>query len=371
MEPIVKEGVLFEILGGTYEEFTVGYECVNTDGELKLVQTVATHSHHASLRSIGVYNGPIHDILATGGADDTVHLYDLRCRKECGILSNHSGTVTCVRFTPDGSHLISASEDGSIAIFKVGSWFMEKVWPKAHKGMGVLHLSIHPSGKMAFSIGADKTLRTWNLVKGRPAYTVNLSGKVNRPEIVEWSLCGEYYGIVNDNSLDIYAIETAKVIHSLKVGSRISCVTFIQEGKVCIGDWSGCITCYSFKSNEKLWELKEGTIRLKALSSFENYLISVDGQGLISVYDLSSKKPKKKTSYPTSCRITCITVSKLMSEEDRPKKKQKIIDYSNLIKVENKERKIRFEDEAPREESISDVVCFPKSQKWIVKSINP
>ncbi|CAH1402526.1 unnamed protein product [Nezara viridula] len=250
-------------------KFEIPYFTTSGIQELKLVQTVATHSHHASLRSIGVYNGPIHDILATGGADDTVHLYDLRCRKECGILSNHSG---------------------------------------------VIHLSIHPSGKMAFSIGADKTLRTWNLVKGRPAYTINLSGKVNRPEIVEWSLCGEYYGLVNDDALDIYAVATAKVIHTLKVSSRI------------------CV---------------------------------------IHVYDLNSKKPRKKTSYETSCRITCITVSKLMSEEDRPKKKQKIIDYSNLIKNENVERKIRFQDEVPPADSASDVICFPKSQKWIVESINP
>lgn len=44
--------------------------------------------------------------------------------------------MTCLRFTPDGSHLISASEDGSINIYKVGSWFLEKTWTKAHKGMG-------------------------------------------------------------------------------------------------------------------------------------------------------------------------------------------------------------------------------------------
>lgn len=35
-------------------------------------------------------------------------------------------------------------------------------------------LAVHPSGKMALSVGKDHTLRTWNLVKGRPAYTTNL-----------------------------------------------------------------------------------------------------------------------------------------------------------------------------------------------------
>lgn len=35
-------------------------------------------------------------------------------------------------------------------------------------------ISIHPSGKMALSVSKDKTLRTWNLIKGRSAYVTNM-----------------------------------------------------------------------------------------------------------------------------------------------------------------------------------------------------
>lgn len=45
-----------------------------------------------------------------------------------------SGTVTSLKFTPERGHLMSCSEDGSIAIFRVGSWQLEKVWATAHKG---------------------------------------------------------------------------------------------------------------------------------------------------------------------------------------------------------------------------------------------
>jgi len=41
--------------------------------------------------------------------------------------------------------------------------------------IAVSFLAVHPSGKLALSVGKDKTLRTWNLVKGRPAYTTNQS----------------------------------------------------------------------------------------------------------------------------------------------------------------------------------------------------
>ena len=35
-------------------------------------------------------------------------------------------------------------------------------------------VTIHPSGKLALSVSKDKTLRTWNLLKGRAAYTTNI-----------------------------------------------------------------------------------------------------------------------------------------------------------------------------------------------------
>lgn len=41
--------------------------------------------------------------------------------------------------------------------------------------LGVISFDIHPSNKLALSLGQNKTLRTWNLVKGRPAYTSNLA----------------------------------------------------------------------------------------------------------------------------------------------------------------------------------------------------
>lgn len=45
--------------------------------------------------------------------------------------------MTDLQFTPEQSHLISCSQDGSVAIYRVGSWQMEKVWTEAHKGTGI------------------------------------------------------------------------------------------------------------------------------------------------------------------------------------------------------------------------------------------
>jgi WD40 repeat protein len=50
----------------------------------------------------------------------------------------YTGTVNCLSFAPNGSHLLSGADDGSIAIVRTGSWQVEKVFAKAHKGEGKL-----------------------------------------------------------------------------------------------------------------------------------------------------------------------------------------------------------------------------------------
>lgn len=79
----------------------------------------------------------------------------------------HNAMINHVRFTPDATHLFSASSDGSLAATRTGSWISEGLWKAPHGTKAVNHISIHPSGKLALTLGADLTLKTWNLVKGR------------------------------------------------------------------------------------------------------------------------------------------------------------------------------------------------------------
>lgn len=83
------------------------------------------------------------------------------------LLTTHDAMVNHIRFTPDATHLFTASSDGSLAATRTGSWIPEGKWKAPHNGKSVNHISIHPSGKLALTLGADLTLKTWNLVKGR------------------------------------------------------------------------------------------------------------------------------------------------------------------------------------------------------------
>jgi len=93
---------------------------------------------------------------------------------------------------------------------------------KAHEG-GVIDISVHPSGKLALSVGKDRALKTWNLVKGRTGYVTNLKGVADS---VKWSPSGDFYAVSIDSRVDIYGTSSAKVVYSIAFGKRASIIVF-------------------------------------------------------------------------------------------------------------------------------------------------
>lgn len=53
-----------------------------------LIQSIATHSHRGSVRTVTT-NGRL---LASGSADETINIYDMSLRKESNMLMEHNGS---------------------------------------------------------------------------------------------------------------------------------------------------------------------------------------------------------------------------------------------------------------------------------------
>ena len=133
-----------------------------------------------------------------------------------------TGTINCLEFYQQG-YLFSGSDDGNICVWNTRTWKCEKTL-KAHTG-GVTALSVHPSGKLALSVGKDRALKTWNLIKGRTAYVTNIKAVADD---VQWSPDGNHYAVAINNIVNIYEVKSAGIKYKVDFRNRISFIIFIN-----------------------------------------------------------------------------------------------------------------------------------------------
>ena len=124
-----------------------------------------------------------------------------------------------------------------IYILKTNTWQVEKTLTKHTDA--VLDVCIHPSGKMALSVGRDKKLVTWNLIKGRSAYVTNLH---ETADFVRWSEDGTHYAVGLNRRVDVYSVASAAVVHSVPLKGRSNAVAFLDDDVFCLAGEVGYIT---------------------------------------------------------------------------------------------------------------------------------
>ncbi|XP_077876658.1 p21-activated protein kinase-interacting protein 1 isoform X1 [Ictidomys tridecemlineatus] len=302
-----------ELVAGSYEQVLFGFTVhpepqASGDKEQQQWTPVADFTHHAhtaSLSAVAVNSR----FVVTGSKDETIHIYDMKKKIEHGALVHHNGTITCLKFY-GSRHLISGAEDGLICVWDAKKWECLKSI-RAHKGH-VTFLSIHPSGKLALSVGTDKTLRTWNLVEGRSAFIKNIKQNAH---IVEWSPRGEKYVVVILNKIDVYQLDTASISGTITNEKRISSVTFLSDSVLAVAGDEEVVRFFDCDSLACLCEFKAHENRVKDIFSFQipehHVLVTASSDGFIKMWKLKQEKndpPSLLCGVNTNARLTCLGV---------------------------------------------------------------
>jgi WD40 repeat protein len=116
-------------------------------------------------------------LLASGGLDDLIKVWDLETGELLRTLTGHRRAVNCLAISPNGQFLLSGSDDHTIRIWSLttGDCLRSLV---GHT-RDVNSLAIHTSGTLFASGSEDRTVRVWNLASTDPLQTFsNLAGMV-------------------------------------------------------------------------------------------------------------------------------------------------------------------------------------------------
>ena len=220
----------FRIAACSYEGSLFGWLCSpeEQNDEVDNDNTIAYSSSMnwgfkccvGSIKAIAI--SPSCKYVVCGGTDERIRVYNTILNKSIGELSSHSGTVTCLQFVND-KYLISGSEDNALCIWRVHDWTCLHILG-GHKN-SINDVAPHPSGKMALSVARDNTLRLWNLVEGRCAFTRRLKGSADK---VCWNRSGTAYALVVGFSVQVYDAETNVLLCERKHGGRVNKCIFLD-----------------------------------------------------------------------------------------------------------------------------------------------
>ena len=221
------------VVAGSYERFVFGYAVNNLpgggggdggeDGTPSVTRSFTLDAHLTQCKSVAAQGG----FIASGGADDLIRVWHHNpdgAVADLGTLSGHEGTVSCLAFhgpsaAAEPTRMVSGGVDGGLIIWSVANWDALKTL-RAHRG-GVHALSVHKSGKVAMTAGADSCVAMWNMTKGRVAHKTKLRVK---PELLVFTPSGSSYVTVAQHRLTMTSAETGAVSGVFDAPKRVMCV---------------------------------------------------------------------------------------------------------------------------------------------------
>ncbi|KAG6416750.1 hypothetical protein SASPL_124188 [Salvia splendens] len=310
------------------------FEMITTsDGAWELSVECATHDQEERVSDlwskpmtdgVGTKVGLSDPTVPSGRAITTSHVYD-----QTALVSAMSSAAAAISVfvllslaPPEVlSDALGSDADGSVSIYDADPFVLLKS-VKIHKKT-INSMSVHPSGKIALTVGHDQCMALVNLVRGRRSFYCKIGKEAS---LVQFDESGDRFSMVVDEKVSIHEAEDAKLIVELDNTKKVLCAASGANGILYTGGEDRNISAWDTVSGKLAYSIENAhAARVKGIvvlsksnadSGTENpYLVaSAASDGVIRVWDVrKAVEGKPLTEVHTKSRLTCLAGSSIRS----------------------------------------------------------
>jgi serine/threonine protein kinase/WD40 repeat protein len=248
--------------------------------------------HTGALRSLAF--SPDGKVLASGGADRCIFLWDTTTWEARGPLQGHTGEVASLAFSPDGSTLASVTNDNDTCLIRL--WDVAEASPAetlGDAGYGMWAVAFSPDGKTLACGGWDRALHLLDVATGTEQRVI--------PEVasflvrtLSYSPDGKMIATGGKGPARLWDPATGQEIQTNVTLPQDMGPTFLPDGNGLAG-WTygqGRVTLCDLPSGKvrATWRAHPQTIEWLAVSGDGRFLASVGSKGVVRIWSTADQK---------------------------------------------------------------------------------
>jgi serine/threonine protein kinase len=278
---------------GTPEPSGTGPNPAPTPAQPVVLKPSRTLMQHANgVRTLAVSRDG--KVLASGGLDRLIYLWDTKTWEARGPLKGHTGDVTGLSFSPDGTRLASVTSSADTCLVRVWDVATGRQAPTlGDRGAGMWDVAYSPDGQTLACGGGNSTLHLFDVASGTKRPTVpNVATRLVRT--LSFSPDGRRIATGGSGPTQLWESDTGKEIMTQVQLREEMCPTILAGGAMLAG-WTygeGRVTLCDLPSGQvrATWRAHPKTIDGLAASADGRFIASFGNDGVARVWSTADQK---------------------------------------------------------------------------------